>query len=121
MDAMDADAAAPAPQRSVTIPTSTGESVVITSEELLTLDQKEVIDLLVSEKAPISVWHAVMMEYWRLRRVDSFDDLLRRALQEKPSGGAWHARRLAPRHLSFPAASPRRPPPPAPFPARAPR
>ena len=67
-------------ERFISIPTSSGETVVITSAELRDLDQKEVTDLLVSEKAPLSVWHAVMIEYWRLRRVDAFDDLLRRGL-----------------------------------------
>ena len=68
------------PPRTVSIPTQSGETVVITAEELNTLDVKEVTDLLTSEKAPLAVWHAVMIEYWRLRRKDAFDDILRKAL-----------------------------------------
>ena len=52
-------------ERVISIPSADG-TVCISSSELRELDIKELKDMLLSERPPMSVWYDVLMEYWRL-------------------------------------------------------
>jgi len=70
-------------ERAVNIKTAQGELITITSGELSTLEPTEVIELLLSEKAPLPVWYSALLEYWRLNQLEKFEVLLRKTLSER--------------------------------------
>ena len=73
----------PPAERSVTITSQQGELICITSSEMANLEPVDLIDLLTTEKAHLSVWYNVLLEYWRLGLLSKFEVLLRKTLAER--------------------------------------
>jgi hypothetical protein len=73
----------PPAERSVTITSQAGELICITSSEMANLEPGDLIELLTSEKAHLSVWYNVILEYWRLGLLQKFEVLLRKTLAER--------------------------------------
>ena len=66
--------------RVIVIPTGEGaENVVIPAADL-PADVNEIIEVLTSVSAPMTLWLEVLIEYWRQGKVSQFDELLRKVL-----------------------------------------
>ena len=79
---MSAAAGSSSESRTITVPTGSGESIVIPLDEL-PQDASEMVEVLNAISAPFTIWHEIALEYFHHGHHKSYETIVDKALQMK--------------------------------------